>query len=102
MAYDTDFRFTLFLDLLSRTEDDQAYATIQSFVTAQSGAFRWKTNQTTEGTLTVRVDLYLPVADRSEVHAKCNLIESNLSALPRSGACVSRCEVLVKQTGMPE
>jgi hypothetical protein len=49
----------------------------------------------------VRADLFIPVVDRSEVHAKCSTIESNLDSLPRSGACVRDVEICVIQKGLP-
>jgi hypothetical protein len=101
MSYATDFRFTLFLDLVDRTEDDAAYSTIDTFVTAQSGTFRWGTKQASGGGVNVRADLFIPVVDRSEVHAKCSTIESNLDSLPRSGACVRDVEICVIQKGLP-
>jgi hypothetical protein len=101
MSYATDFRFTLFLDLVDRTEDDAAYNTIDTFVTAQSGTFRWNSEQTSGGGVNIRADLFIPVVDRSEVHTKCNLIESNLDALPRSGECVRDVEICVIQKGLP-
>lgn len=101
MSYATDFRFTLFLDLVNRTEDDAAYATIDTFVNNQSGTFRWGTKQASGGGVEVRADLFIPVIGRSEVHTKCNLIESNLDALPRSGACVRDIEINVVQKGLP-
>lgn len=100
MSYATDFRFTLFLDLVDRTEDDSAYATIDTFVTGQSGEFRWNSNQAGGG-VSVRADLFIPVVNRSEVHTKCNLIESNLDSLPRTGACVRDIEIQVIQKGLP-
>jgi hypothetical protein len=100
MAQVIEFKYHLRLDLESRAEEVAAHGTIEAFVTAQSGQFRWKTNQAGGG-VTVNTVLLLPVADRSEVHAKCNAIEGNLDTLPRDGACVGDARMEMVQVGLP-
>jgi hypothetical protein len=101
MAYATEFKFTLTLGLESKAEENAAHGTIESFVTAQSGKFRWTARQGEEGEIKVSAVLLLPVADRSEVHSKCNTIESSLDSLPRDGDCVKNCEIVIVQKGLP-
>lgn len=101
MAQVIEFKYHLQLGLNSREEEDAAHATIDSFVTAQGGTFRWKTNQAGGG-VTVRAALLLPAVDRLEVHAGCNVIEGNLDSLPRGRECVSNAKVEMTQIGLPD
>jgi hypothetical protein len=102
MAYHINFSVTLYLDFETEVEEENAKDTIKTFCINNSGEYSWKGNKNRSGKVDGECVIFLPVADRTEVHTKCNTIESNLDALPRTGACVKEIRINMTQAGLPE